>query len=338
MDYGLLGGIGEALTAATDSYRKERAYKDDLALKRQKLQQEKQESQAGLLSKGYEADQDGNVHPTALQAKRQQFDQDALDANSEQSKNYRKTVQSLLGSIQPSLINAIPDTASAYELEKSGLIPLGLKHKSAQADPLANELKMQRLAEFQRKAEEDKFKKTPLGRLEKSPSDVRQKIGFITSGLKNLADYEGAFNEGGRQSFINPNTPGFGGLINSTPIDEARVNLEEAIGRLASGGAISGGEEARFRKMIPTASDDDDSAKRKIVNLKAEMENKLAGYGFQPNDLGEMGFDAKTLGYGNPRTQTKQGLIGESRAEAGAMPPPGLTFEQFKAWKAQNGR
>lgn len=148
-----------------------------------------------------------------------------------------------------------------------------------------------------------KFEKTPQGRLEKSSGDVRQKLGFITSALQNVTNYENTYNEGGRQKYVNAQTPYIGGLIKSTPIDESRTNLEEAIGRLASGGAISTGEEQRFRRMIPTAADDEAASRRKLRQLRVEMENKLTGYGFKPEELGSMGFDTSKFG------ATGKGLI-----------------------------
>jgi hypothetical protein len=155
----------------------------------------------------------------------------------------------------------------------------------------------------------------PAERLSKMGGEVKQKLGFITSGLQALTNYEDAFRTGGRQSYINPTTPLVGSFQNSTPIDEARTSIEEAIGRLASGGAINSGEEARFRKMIPTAADTDESAARKMLSLRRDMEGKLTAYGFKSGELGGLGLSTHSTWIwdgvrvdGESRTsQTKEG-------------------------------
>lgn len=173
--------------------------------------------------------------------------------------------------------------------------------------------------------ERDPSKMDPAQRLGKMGAEGKQKIGFLTSGLEGLTRYEDAFGSGERQSYINPTTPLIGGLVSSTPIDEARIGLEEAIGRLASGGAINAGEEARFRKMIPTAADKDVDARRKLTNLRKDMENKLTAYGFKAGELGDMGFDPQMLGYSEDRIAARQGAGspqgGGMVREAVAAPP-----------------
>lgn len=138
---------------------------------------------------------------------------------------------------------------------------------------------------------------SPLERLGKAGADVKQKIGHITSGLQALTKYEDEFRKGGRQKYVDASTPLVGGIISSTPIDEARTSMEEAIGRLASGGAINKDEEARFRRMLPRAGDSDEDAARKLVDLRRDMEGKLTAYGFQTGELKGMGYDPTRLGY-----------------------------------------
>lgn len=121
-NYGLLGGIGHGIQSAVDSYRQERAAQQGIA--NQEL--DRQVKKAGLLSQGYQTDDQGNVTPTALRSQQMGVEQQALDPNSPYSQHYRQTSKALLKSINPSLETAVPDTASAYELEKSGLIPKGI--------------------------------------------------------------------------------------------------------------------------------------------------------------------------------------------------------------------
>ena len=166
---------------------------------------------------------------------------------------------------------------------------------------------------------------TPAGKFEKSSGDIRQKVGFITSALGNVEKYRERIGAGEKQGFITPQTPLIGGLVKSTPIDEARINMEESIGRLASGGAIGQGEEKRFRQMLPTAADSPEIAQRKLDGIRSEMENKLLGYGIKPQELGALGFDPNALGYGQKQAVSAKkpgGLIPSAQAASG--PKPGM--------------
>lgn len=173
----------------------------------------------------------------------------------------------------------------------------------------------------------------PAMRLSKMGGEVKQKVGHIVSGLQSLSRYEDEFRKGGRQGYVTPDLPVVGKFVNSTPIDESRILMEEAIGRLASGGAINSGEEARFRKMIPTAADSDETAARKQINLRKEMEAKLIAYGLKPGELSAIGYDQSALGYGTesaamdkrgllpPREGGKGGLIRSAQAAPPAVRP-----------------
>ena len=144
--------------------------------------------------------------------------------------------------------------------------------------------------------EQTKKDQTVSGRLQKAPAELKQKIGYVTSGLQNLNDYETAFRSGERQGYITPETPIIGKFKSSTDIDVARTSLEESIGRLASGGAINKNEEERFRRMIPTAADTDEQAAKKILLLRREFQTKLNLYGVSPDELPTIGVDPTTTG------------------------------------------
>lgn len=174
--------------------------------------------------------------------------------------------------------------------------PSGFKTKEERKEDA--KIRAEERAEARRRARENKKDDTPQGRFQKMGTEGKQKLGFITGALQNLTDYDKIFQSGGRQAYITPNTPIIGNFKSSTPIDDARIQLEEAIGRLASGGAINTSEEARFRTMIPTAADKDEEAIRKLSLLRREFENKLTGYGFQVKDLPALGFDLESRGYG----------------------------------------
>jgi len=136
--------------------------------------------------------------------------------------------------------------------------------------------------------------------------------------LTNLTDYEKAFRGGGRPGYITSETPLVGGLISDTPIEMARRNMEEVIGRLASGGAINQPEEERFRKMLPRPGDDEKTQIAKLLNTRREYENKLRAFGVSPEDLGELGFDTEDLGQsGQYASAPQRGLIPKDESQRG---------------------
>ena len=157
-------------------------------------------------------------------------------------------------------------------------------------------------------------------KLAKAGGEVKQKIGHLTSGLQALTRYEDTFRGGGRQSYVDPSTPLIGNFVSSTPIDEARTSMEEAIGRLASGGAINSDEEGRFRRMLPLAADDDATAARKLLDLRKDMEGKLTAYGFQVNELPSLGYNPQDLGYGTEHaSMDMRGLLPAKKEEGGII-------------------
>lgn len=145
--------------------------------------------------------------------------------------------------------------------------------------------------------------KTQEDILAKLPTEGKKALNFIGSALANIDKYEEAVNKGGEQSYFTPQTPAIGKFISSTPIDESRLALEEAIGRMASGGAISKNEEDRFRAMIPTAADfrNPEIVKRKINALKSEFESRANAFGIGREGMVKMGL-IPSLGGAAPST------------------------------------
>ena len=217
-------------------------------------------------------------------------------AESEQRLKALQNQQSQENSLTLGLSRLLEQRRAKEESERFQKELLNMKMSGTEKDPVAQALMESRLAEIQDKKSERARLKTPEGRLERMSGEKAQKVSFIGSALGNIDKYEDAFNRGERQSYVNPNTPVIGALISSTPIDESRTNLEESIGRLASGGAINSSEEARFRRMIPTAADNDVAAKRKISQLRAEFEAKSKAFGFSPQDLETIGVKPSTQG------------------------------------------
>lgn len=304
MNSDLFAGIAAALKGGTESYLATNKDNETRALAKRK-------NAADLASKGLMEDENGKIVMTPEQ----------------QSKKSRE--------LEKFGLEKHKTEAEIAKLEHDAKKPF------KESNPLADEMRLARLDEMGRKKEEAAYKKSPKGRLEGAGGDVKQKLGFLTGGLKSLTDYEGSFRKGERQGYLTPQTPLVGGLISSTPVDDARTQMEESIGRLASGGAINKGEEARFRSMIPKAGDNDEAAARKLTLLRKEMENKLQAYGFATGDLEQLGFDPKARGYGDEfADQPGRGLLKPKggaglldNSAAGQKPDFGsMTEEQLKAF------
>lgn len=199
------------------------------------------------------------------------------------------------GKIADSRTQALGSALKAYSANK--------------VDPQISRLRESQIASNLANAGMKRDQATPAGQFQKMGAEAKQKIGHLTSALGNLTNYESEFASGERPSYITPETPGIGTLVSSAPLDVSRTNLEEAIGRLASGGAINKDEEARFRKMIPTPADNDQISREKIKQLRWEFENKLTGYGMPVNQLGSVGFDTKQLGYGKSQQEVTPDMV-----------------------------
>jgi hypothetical protein len=127
-------------------------------------------------------------------------------------------------------------------------------------------------------------------------AETKAKIGMIKNALRAEGRYIDAANSGDRQNRIAADSgvkiPLIGKIpfgkwvASSTPIDESRVMMGEAIGRLHSGGAINDDERAQFEGMIPTASDDASTYERKLKNYSEMMRDKLSVFGYTPEELG----------------------------------------------------
>lgn len=181
------------------------------------------------------------------------------------------------------------------------------------------------------------YKLSPEGRLKLGDSATQQKLGFIGSGLSALKNYREAYQKGERQGYLTPETPYIGQFKSSTPIDLNRVRMEEAIGRLASGGAINAGEEERFRRMIPTAADSDQIASQKLKDLENEFILKMKLYGANPEDLGSIGISQEQLGLlpRNPEGQQPGLLGGQEKQPAAASQIKMINGQQYQ--KVQGG-
>lgn len=310
MSNGLLQGVSEGLSKGLQGFIGERDRRDKRALAEQE-----QETKRQILAR--------------------QIAQDEEESKFKQLGLLDKGIRRVDAGYKPQkgeLIDVIGGETYAKAPKSDGMDP----YKALQIENLIAGL------------DKKKFEQTPKGKLEGAGGDVKQKIGFITGAMKSLTDYENQFRGGGRQAYLNQSTPLIGNLMSSTPIDERRTEMEEAIGRLASGGAINVDEEKRFRRMLPTAADDDAAAARKLVQFRAELENKLTAYGFSPNQLAELGFDPKERGYGTEFSdkpmrgliaeQKGAGLIPEAAASSNAEQESKKRQERIRALKSQVGK
>jgi hypothetical protein len=133
-------------------------------------------------------------------------------------------------------------------------------------------------------------------RLRSESAESKTKIGLLKDGFKATADYINNVNQGQRQRYISPKTPLVGGLISSEPIDEARMMMSEAIGRLHSGGAIGDSERQAFLSLIPTAADKEETYSRKLKQFGDLMRSKMETFGYKPEEFGLMLPEVKLAG------------------------------------------
>jgi hypothetical protein len=214
--------------------------------------------------------------------------------NEAEDKNPNSPRSVLMRNVLISKGQKIDQNASYADLSKAypaAVLKL-IEDKYSNKDPMLVELQTQRLEKGKREAEEAEFKKTPEGRLEKAGGDVKQKLGFIESGLMNLDKLQDHASKGGKLDYFTQDTPIIGSWKGSSgPVEETTRLISEDIGRLASGGAINKDEESRFRNMLPKSADYDnaETVKRKISALKDELKIKAGNYGFKPEELPNYG-------------------------------------------------
>lgn len=161
------------------------------------------------------------------------------------------------------------------------------------------------------KSDEKNLKFTdPNRRLAEAPAEVKSKVGLIANALNNMTQYEQAFSRGESPTRINANTPILGSFVSDTKLTAAQRNLDEAVGRLNSGGVIGKEELVTFRAMGPRPGDSDDIKVQKIANQRQFLEDRLAAFGFSAQDMGRIeGFDQKKLGYDSDGIDTRKNIL-----------------------------
>lgn len=322
-DLGLLAGLAEGLRGGIRGFQEERTRRDELG--------QRQKSYALDLAKsGFEEAPDGTFRVSAAALAKEKAKADAERA------------QKKLELIADSDKALVGKGYLAQRDESGGLLSVNRIPGFVDEDTLYRRLQTEKLLSD---LDKERHSKTPLGRLEGVSGDKGTKIGLVASALTDLTKYEDTFRQGGRRTRTNPDTPLLGSFISSTPIDEASTKLSDTIGRLRSGGAISVDEGNRFLRMLPTAADGDESASRKLLALRTELESVLAGYGFNPDELGASGrYNLAGMGYGTEFAgkenrgllQPKEGLIKGAHAAGGTKPDfSKMTEDQLKAYLGQ---
>lgn len=137
----------------------------------------------------------------------------------------------------------------------------------------------------------------PNKKLAGLPTEARMKVGLINTALENMTNYEKAYAEGQVPKYLDANTPLIGGVIGDTDLTKSQRLLNEAVGRLHSGGVIGDDELKNFRAMGPRPADTPEMRAKKIGDQRDLLENKLIALGFRPEELGQAGFDSAKAGY-----------------------------------------
>jgi hypothetical protein len=150
----------------------------------------------------------------------------------------------------------------------------------------------------------------PVRRLATAPAETKSKVGLIANALRNMTDYENAYASGESPPWVDSNTKLIGMAVSDTKLTAARRQLDEAVGRLNSGGVIGKEELVTFRAMGARPGDSPDIQAEKIGKQRQFLEDRLAGFGFSPQELGKIpGFNSDKMGYGNDSQSKRENLL-----------------------------
>lgn len=120
------------------------------------------------------------------------------------------------------------------------------------------------------------FEMSPQGRLQKLNSGDKARYDNSTLGLQSIQSMDNALVSGDNTfSLVGDN--------------DFTLNLDraaEAFGRMQSGGAINKDEEARFKRMAPTATDSKAVQRTKLQKMQQLYVDRLKTLGFTPDEAG----------------------------------------------------
>lgn len=168
----------------------------------------------------------------------------------------------------------------------------------------------------------------PKAKLAKLSAEAQNKVGGIADALASLDQIRDAMSKGVGPSRINPNTPGIGTFVSDNQFTSAQRTLDEAVGRLQSGGVIGKEEIVTFREMGPRPADTDPVIiAQKLANQERFLNNKLTAFGFGADELSGMGFKTK---FEPVKEASKGGVMDLVSKKPAATEPaidPGLAAE-----------
>lgn len=175
-------------------------------------------------------------------------------------------------------------------------------------DPFVEEMRREKL-------EQEKFKKTPKGRLQAMSGDQRGRFDNVTMALDALTGMENAL-AGGSSTFS---------IIGDNDFTRNETKWEEAVGRMQSGGAINAEEAERFRRLIPRVRDSADQQAKKLADMRVIMEQRFGTFGFDKESAPDLGLDPVRLGWAKSKEASPDAM---GLAAGGGAPPKPKTVIQ----------
>lgn len=132
-DLGLIGGLGEGINSAINSYRTERTYKDQRKDVADKLALQQLQERGKLMGQGIQQGEGGQLNYDPLHQAQNDYSLQRLQPESQVSQRAGLVNRGSVNAISPELGEMIPQGGSAQEMEdysKKGLLDEALKHKT----------------------------------------------------------------------------------------------------------------------------------------------------------------------------------------------------------------
>jgi hypothetical protein len=209
-----------------------------------------------------------------------------IDSRGEQALFDKGYIPAKLGTGEVKRIKFGPNgEKTEVEFHPPGVVALqNAEENRAQTKATADALEKYRtrtLALQEARADKDKKKSeialTPQEKMKKLTSTDKQRLDNTVMATKAVHDMQDALAEGDWTFTL----PGAG----DNKFTDASRRWVEALGRLQSGGQISGKEAEQFRKLVPIATDDSRMQRLKLENATEEMYGRLSTLGFKPEEI-----------------------------------------------------
>lgn len=167
-------------------------------------------------------------------------------------------------------LGQIKNTKSYLEKEK---IRADIKAKQDGTD---DPYRFLRLEKMRGEIEQERFKKTPEGRLKSLGAEETKRLDNAKLALNAIQGMTDALATGD-STFS---------LIGDNNFTQQSALFEEAVGRMQSGGAIGIQEADRFKSLRPKAQDPRKIQIKKLNDLAKEMTSRISSLGFKPSEVG----------------------------------------------------